>query len=531
MALSSGTRTSGVGRWTRLQLGARVALAGLLFALLALFATRLAERSLVRLRLDWTAGGANTLDPASSDFVARLPEDVTIDVFLRPAEFPLEELSIAVQERVKHLLYLLRDGSNGRIELVVHDLGGGRLEERSQTRLLELGAREVEPGGLLAVSCGKRHALLKLRGDMADFDPGDPLGNSGRVVPARLVSFRAEEALISALMKVARSDAPLVCFTQGHGEYELDSAAVQGLANLKSALEADGFTVSVWDAARQKTVPDECRVLLSIGAEQPYSADELAAMRNFVERGGRLCAAPGIEPLPAQGSLGELLQPWGLQIAPSGLVARGQPSVSGERQYGTNACAVQWIEPAAMSQHEITEPLRRSQRRVLLNGARALDVGHGPPGSTVLQILRSAPDAWLDLPAGGDKIGDWKPDASERHGPFVLAAAIVFPPVLAAGVPLRAQQDQRPESRVFVLGAAAAAINASFEINRDFLLNAVNWCASREWRANVRAREKREHRLDLSDERAVGRVHLWLVIVLPLASLAAGLFTAWRRRK
>ncbi len=532
MALKPEPLPENVGRGTRLRLGSRVLVAGVLFALVALLVTRLAERSLVRVRLDWTSSGENTLDPASLDLVGRLPEDVTIDVFFRSAEFPLEELAIQVQERVRRLLYVLRDSSNGRVNLVVHDLNAGRIDERSQARLFELGAREVQPGGLLAVSAGKRHALLELRGDLADFDLGDPTGARGAVVPARLVSFRGEEALISALMKVARGDAPRLLFTRGHGEYELDSAAVQGLASLKTALEADGFTTGLWDPAKEPEVPDDCRVLATIGPEQPFAPAELAALRRFVERGGRLLAAPGIQPLPKQDSLADLLRPWGLEVAPNGLVARGQPSVSGERQYGTNACAVLWIDPTAMSQHEVTEPLRRSQRSVVLNGARALAVGHGLPGSTVLQVLRSSADAWLDLPPAGAAVGDWQPDAAaERHGPFVLAAAIVFPPVLAAGPTLRSAGDQRPESRVFVIGAAAAAINASFDTNRDFLLNAFNWCASREWRANVRARERTEHRLDLQDPQAIGRVHLWLVVVLPLLSLAAGLFTAWRRRK
>jgi len=524
-------RAESAGRGTRLRFGAQFALAALLFGLLALFVTRLSERSLVRWRSDWTRSSENTLEPAALAVLAGLPDEVTIDVFLRGANYPLEELVIRAQERVRRLLYVIRDASAGRVRLVVHELAAGRADERTQSRLSELGTREVEPGGLIGVTAGKRHALIKLHGDIADFDPGDPMGQQGPPRPPRIVSFRGEEALVNALMKVARNDAPRVLFTTGHGEYDAESAEILGLSRLKAALEADGFVAGTWDGQKTPEVPDDCRVLACIGPLQAFAPAELTAIKRYVERGGRMVCAPNPVPLPVDDSLGTLLSPWGLEIAARGLVCRGQLDVTGQPQYGTNDCAQQLVDPSGLSQHPITEPLRRSGRRVAVLNAHALDVGRGAAGSTVLQLMRSADGSWLDLPLEGATVGNWQPEATERRGPFVLGAALVFPPVQGAGPPLRASEDGRSEAHVVVFGASQCMLNVNFERDRDLFLNAFNWAAAREWRVSVRARAQEERRLDLQDPAKVSRTHTLILWALPLCSLLGGLFVAWRRRR
>ncbi len=526
-------RPESAGRATRLRFGTQFAVSAVLFAVLAFFLMRLSEFSLLRVRLDWTRSAENTLEPAALEALSRLPDEVTVDVFFRAVGFPLEELAGKAQERVRRLLYVIRDASGGRVRLVMHELAAGRADERAQARLNELGTREVEPGGLLGVSAGKRHALVKLWGDIADFDPGDPLGQQGAVRPPSMVNFRGEEALVNALMKVARQDSPSVLFTVGHGEYDPQSGEILGLSNLKAALEADGFVVGSWDAQKTPEVPDDCRVLASIGPVQPFAPAELSAIKRYVERGGRMVCAPGPDPLPAQNSLATLLSPWGLEIAPRGIVCRGQLDVTGQPQFGTNACGYQIVDATGLSQHPITEPLRRSGRRVSIVNAHALDVGHGLPGSTVLQVLRSAEGSWLDLPLEGSNVGDWRPEAppAERRGPFVLGAAILFPPQSGAGTPLRASEDGRAEAHVFVFGAAASFVNVKFDDDRDLFLYAFNWAAAREWRVSLRPRAQEERRLDLQDPERVASAHLWIVWAPPLLSLVLGLLTAWRRRR
>jgi hypothetical protein len=525
-----GHRAQATGSATRAGLWLRVALAGVLFAVLALLLTRLAERPSLRVRMDWTQAEENTLSPASMEVLARLPEQARIDVFLRPAEFPLEELVILAQERLRQLLLSVRDSSGGKVLLFAHDLTGSGAES-ARTRLFELGLREVDAGGLLVVSQDSRREVLRLRGDLADFDPGDPSGQQGPPSPPRLVSFRAEEALVGALLKVGASDAPSVLFVRGHGELDLDNVELMGLSELKGALESDGYRVGNHEFASAPSIPEDCRVLALLGPEQPLAEAEWVAIKRFVESGGRLIVAPGLETVAERFSVADLLEPWGLRVARSGFVARAPLGPGGAPQYGTNTAAQLWLERSSMGTHPITDPLRRAERRVIFNGARALEIGRGLPGGNVLALLRSPEGAWLDLPLEGGKTQDWKPEAGERQGPFVLAAAILFPPQAAAGPPRRSSPAERPEARVVVLSSAVSAINATFETNRDFLLNAFNWAASRDWRVKVEAREAPQRRLDLAQPDAVRRLWLWIALAPVLSSLALGLAMAWRRRR
>lgn len=182
-----------------------------------------------------------------------------------------------------------------------------------------------------------------------------------------------------------------------------------------------------------------------------------------------------------------------------------------------------------MSAHPIMDPLRRADRRVIFNGARALELGRASPGGTAVALLRSAEGSWLDLPEPGTRTQDWKPVAGERQGPFVLAAASVFPPLAAAGTPRRSRPEERPEARVVVLGSGVTAINATFDTNRDFLRNVFNWCASRDWRVKVSAREVPQRRVDLARPDVVRNLWLWVALAPVLLCLALGLITAWRR--
>jgi hypothetical protein len=212
-------------------------------------------------------------------------------------------------------------------------------------------------------------------------------------------------------------------------------------------------------------------------------------------------------------------------------VSNSFPDVSGQMRTGSYQCGGQVIDRSGIKQHTITEPLIQSGRRVAIQNSHALDVGRGPLGSTLSPLLRSAEGSWLDLPQPGGIVGDWLQSADERRGPFVLAAAVIFPPQQGAGVPLRMAADQAPAAHVFVFGAAQSLVNVNLEHDRDLVLNAFNWAAAREWRVSVAARKHEEHRLDVQDAAKVSRTNFWIVIALPLASLLLGLFTAWRRRR
>lgn len=523
------------GRGTRAWIALQVFLALLLAGAAVVLVTWLAERTGLRARFDLTASRMNTLSPETRSAIESLTEPIDIDVFFRPGEGAIAPLIEDVQIRTNRLLVLLRDGAPGRIRVHEHDLLDPMSgQTRAQARLRELGIAEVGPGGVLALSRNVRKVVLRTRGDLADIDPGNTGARGAPPMPARVVSYRGEEALVSAIVKVVEGDSPKVIFTTGHGERVLDDPDEAGLTRLRSELESDGFEIETWAGESAGPLPKDASVVAILGPEQPFTSFERGELATFLESGGALVVAPGANPLTGEGSLVALVEPYGVRISTSGVIARPIATVTGRLATGQPECERIVVTGQGFSAQPLTDALRRAGRRVLLSGSRALEIGPAPPGGVVLPLLRSSDDAWRDLPQAGSGrtgLGNWTPDAGEDRGPFVLALLAKFSPLRPPPEGRPSREGLRLESRLYAFGTAKAFANADFDYDRDLVLNLFNEAASREFRVNVVRKSAETHRIDLTSGTALGRIHIVSAVLLPLACLACGLFLAWRRRR
>ena len=526
-------RTPGYDWRSRLSMGARVALAAALALAATVLLTWLAEHSNLRWRHDLTASQENTLNPATQRVLREMPREVAVDVFFSAPEPPFHLVGRDVQDRMRRLLRLASDQSGGRVAVEVHDLSDRtKLAARTQTRRQELGIAVIEPGGLVAVSSEGRRHVLRLRGDMADLDPGNSDPRNGPVMPPRIAGFRGEEALLGAILKVSEERTPLVVFTAGHGELDLDSPGERGAALLARELRAQGFRFEAWDGARGAEFPKSADIAVVLGAEQRFTDAEFAALSDFVERGGRLLVA--LSPRAVGGEAGPeaLLARFGARPRDGGIVASPMPSATGGLQTGIPQCAYAVVGFEGMpAQNPITDPLRTADQRVMFFASRAFDRSPPPRAARVLDILRSGPESWIEAPIEGTDRYDYSPDGDTARGRFALAMQVVFPPVRDQSAAVQAADSSRAESRVLAIGSADALANHLLTTNRDFVVNSFDWLASREYRVRVESNSRASRKLDLTDPVPVSRVHTVTVILLPGLCLALGLVTWWQRRR
>lgn len=497
----------------------------------ALFATWLAERKAFRARFDVTASKENTLDPATLRVVETLASDVAIDVFFTPLEPPVTEIGANAQARVLRLLRLVREHGGGRLTVEEHDVSDvARLSPRAVERKNELELLAIAPGGALVVSRGTRREVLRLRGDLADLDPGQPDPRRGPYAPPRVVRFRAEEALVNALLSVTRTDAPKIVFTSGHGERDPEGNGERDIGRLREELERAGFTTATWDATKGR-LPADAAIVASIGAEQPFAASEFAELRAWVERGGRFIAAPGFTDVEGDASLAKLLDAFGVRVRPGGIVARPAVAVDGTEVTGVPDCAEIIVAGDGLAKHPVTEALRAANRRVVVVYSRALERGEPPPGARVLEVLRSPDGSWLDVQAPGRPGSfDWTPGPGEERRRHSLAMESIFSP-RQIGPPSPEAAGTRPEVRVLVVGASDAFANALFARNRDFLVALFERAVAREHRVQLSTQSRDARRLDLSDASALSRVNWIAFVILPGLCLVLGAFTAWKRAR
>jgi len=515
----------GTGRWTRLGIGVQVLAVVLLAAAATALATWLAGRPGLRWRADVTATGRNTLDPVLAQIIERLPERATIEVFFRAMPEPLRAAASDAQQRMAELLFVAQNQFPERLRVVQHDLSD---VTAAAQRLQEL---EVQEANVVVVQCGQGRKVLKLLRDLARLDLGNPVLK----VPPRVESFRGDEALGEALLEVSRGDRPRILFAHGHGERDPYDSEVGGLGELRSALAADGFEVAWWEPGEDPRLPADCDVLALVDPRQAYTREELDAVATFVEAGGRLFVAPSRagELLDGPGSTGELLRRLGIVVEP-GFAAQLRPNALGEYVDGLKENAILFVASDGLdSRHPVSEPLHRLGYTLQnVAGARTFTRGTPPQGGRVDALVATPRESWLDLPdAQGEHDWRYDPRRGERAGPLAIAMAVEFPPLSGGAGAEGGELQPRRWGRVLAFGSAEALGNGSLRFSRDFLLNAFNWLAERDWRLNVRPRDLDRRQLDLVNTRALSIVNRIAFMGLPGAFALIGLALAWRRRK
>ncbi len=528
---SEPTRLRSTSRSTRVWIGLQVAGMLVLAVTAVALVTWLSERRGLRVRFDLTAAKQSTLSPETIEILGRLSAPIEVDIFFRPGEGSLQGVVRDVQERMNTLLVLARDGAPGKVQITPHAISGGIGAgfARAQDRMRELGLLQVEPGGVIVVSQGARRASLQLRGDLADLDPGYPGDREQPAAPARIVSFRGEEAFVGAVLKLGDGSKPKVVFLTGHGERDVLGADERGLTRLVHELEIDGFEVQTWSAAGQKPLPEDCAAIAWIGPEQPLATGEFEELSRFVESGGALVVAPGTKEIQGRDALPSFLARYGIRVESRGWIAQVQIGSTGAPITGDPRCGLIYVGGVGLSAQALTDALRRADRRVVLPFPKSLEIGKPPTGGVVLPLLRTSEDCWRDMPDVNDQ-PDWLPQSTESRGPFIVGIESKFSPLWPLPEGRALPEGARPECRVICLGAAEAFSNLAFDTNRDLLLSIFNHAAAREFRVNVVKRNVEERRIDLGSASALATVHWIAVIVIPGACLALGLFTAWKRR-
>ena len=521
MALSTGTlrRT-------------RILLTVLLNAVLAIAAAGtlvwLAGRPGLRARLDLTLNQENTLDANAREVIDNLPEPVRVDVFFRPQAPPIDALVAEIQGRMFELLVLAEEHAPDRLQLVNHPYlppGAGGAELQA-----EMHALGVHDFNVFVVSAGERRAQVSLLGDVAEIDLGNPSPDRGQFRPPSLVEFRGLESLVEALLRVSQGERPLAVFSTGHGERAIFEDGDRNLGRLHTALLQDGFRVETWDPQEDGAVPEGTSVLAVVGSEEPFSEQAAGWIADYVRSGGSLVAAPSLFPVGGPTSVEGMLATMGIVTQP-GFVCRPVINSAGMPVYGDPRSAEVLVRAAGMQpRHPVTRPLREGDRRVRLTFSHAFERGTPPQGGVLRELLRTDEYTWLEFPDAQGK-PDWAWNQGvEREGPFTLAMASVFPPVEVGPVPLGTTSAVR-ECRVLGLGSPEGLANALFDTNRDLLLNAFNWAASREFRVSVTPRVMDQRRIDITQDRTLFRLNLICLGALPLLCLGLATFAAWRRKR
>src|SRR5271163_3348736 len=129
-----------------------------------------------------------------------------------------------------------------------------------------------------------------------------------------------EEGITGAFIRDLKSTTRTICFVTGSGEHAIDDTERDGLSQFKDLLAKDEYQSKSVDLLQKAEVPADCTTLVIAGPTHDYQQQEVDAIRNYVQNGGRaffMLDPPvqfGRSTIAANDALTSLLASWGVTL-------------------------------------------------------------------------------------------------------------------------------------------------------------------------------------------------------------------------
>lgn len=447
---------------TRFVAGAQTAaFVVLLFAIVGMLAW-LSEH--YKVRWDWTAANRNTLTEPSRALLPRLDDAIEITAYVR--EEPVIRQSI---------LQLLERYQRYKPDITLRFVNPDLVPD-------EVRARNISAEGEMVVSYRQREEHVKLA---------------------------TEEALTTALEKLARADTRWITYLSGRGERDLLGIASYDLGKLGAQLQRQGFKLHELSLRDTGDIPAEAAMLVVSPGREALPGNEVDAMLRYLNRGGNLLWLA--EPGPSRGmdpvadALGIVFEPGVLVDPTTQILGISHPA---------------FVPVSAYPSHVITKNLKL----VTMYPHAAGISWSQPPGWQTRGILSTGLRAWSETGDLSDELHF--DDAVDVSGP--LDIGIAMQRTVAAG-------DQRgadTKQRVIVIGDGDFLSNAYLGngSNLDLALNVFNWLADDETLIDIPARRAPDLSFELSRSGAA-LIRFGSMFGLPALLLGTGFFIWHRRRR
>lgn len=322
-----------------------------------------------------------------------------------------------------------------------------------------------------------------------------------------------EEGITGAFLKDLKG-VRKVCFVSGSGEHSLDDTESTGLSQFKTLLERDNYQPQAVTLVDKTAVPSDCTVLAITGPKNDYTANEVTAIKNYVDNGGRalILLDPPLnfqrEHIADNTGLTDLLQSWGI-TEDKDLVLE-ENAVAQLFGFGPEIPLVRNYE---------SQPIVNDLKDTFTGFPipRSLEVKNGDH-TTVDKLFSTTNQAVAVTNLSSSEVNP--ADPNNKKGPFVLGAAGTYN-----------NGNPKNPGRFVVIGSSGFLTNGmiGFQANRDLALNAVNWLSSDEDLISIRPKEPEDRRLNVTQRQMNGFFYTD-IIAFPILLIIGGIVVFARRR-
>jgi len=451
-------------------------------------------------RGDWSPAQKYRLGEQTLGVLGQLSDPATVYVFFSPTTAaPGYEIYGDVMNLLKE--YQFAAGDKLTVEYI--DPMRNLARARELQARFEFGAEE----NIIVVESGGRSKQINAA-DMADYDMIPQLSGD----PPRVVAFKGEQALTSALIELGQKEQRVVYFLQGQGEPS--AGANSPLSLLQEYIGRQGVRIAPLNIGVTGGIPADASAIVIAGARYDLPPASAAALREYWGKDGRIMVL--LDPAAETPLLREFL-------AATGINPRND-RVLRTVELGFATGIVRDVNGVFSPVNRVT---RRLQGTVaILPGATcSLALDEKIEGTSVEPLITAEEPFWGEINHVTDESKGVVFDAgTDEAAPLVVAA-------LAERGGVADEKVDVGSARIVVVGNSEFAADGIItEPNLDFVLNALNWMLDRGHLAGIAPKAVRAFSLNLTDLET-GRIALYTLVVIPTAAALAGLVVWWRRRR
>lgn len=440
---------------------------------------------------DLTLNRKFTLSTTTSNFLASLDQEVTIIVaFLSRAP---------IYPDVKGLLdqYLLAGNSRIKVEFID--------PARNPAR-----AADLKTKFNLALD---QNAIIIATGDRVRVVPEDRLVTTD--TGGRVVEFRGEAVLTSALIEAVEKDKKKLYLVSGHRNVPDLQVLLRDIHGMVSKQNAEVHELFF---ARAESIPADCAALLLLGPQVDLTSREIDMLRDYWENEkGNLFLL--LDPSAATPNLTAFVRTYG--VVPQNdrvLLVTGVPGLAVQKTYDVPALFL--TGPA------IARDLVGLSTQFPVQ-SQSLKVYENDP------ILHEEGVSLTPLVVADSRF--WGETAFEKEElAFSEKEDNVQPLYLAASIEKGAVDDPRlriKSSRMVVVGNARLLDSSPRRIgqNHDFFMSSINWMLDREELIGIAPKVRRDYSLSLNPGQK-SRIQLIVLVLMPAGAFLLA-FTVWSARR
>lgn len=359
---------------------------------------------------------------------------------------------------------------------------------------------ELDPDGLLGVSkydfvvrSQKRSKVL------STYDIFDITYSQSTFMP-QVTGLNAEYAFTGAIRYVTSDNIPVIYYTEGHGEGDLE----REYSELKSNLELNGYKVEKINLTSVDKIPEDASIVLFANPQRDLSTAELDKLTHYMENGGNTVFL--LDPLQSSTKLPnfeDYLSRYNIGIGydvvfemAANKAAYGQP----------------YFFMPTVEDNSINSVLEPDKFNLSLLYAQSIDIlKNEKEWITTTPLLTTSSEAiGKSLFEGVD----------DKSGPLNIAVAAE-------------NKGYTRASKTVVIGNAYFVSDQGMNITdtgKKFLVNSINWMQNMEADIYIPVKKYSTPRLQNVTQQTLTISFIGLIIVVPLIIMGVGVFVWLRRR-